>query len=161
ASGSTDRRLPPRSCTIPPCDIAMQCPSGSYHVKSIAAVLCHLSLLLPLIAHAAQPDCPAISIAPTTLARASINDAYAATVTQTGSTEATFAVSAGSLPASLTLAADGTFGGAPTQTGDYVFMVTATDTASGCSGSRVYGLSVIAVNHAPTFEAGGNPLVRE
>ena len=130
-------------------------------MKHLASFLCRLSLLLPLFAHAAQPDCPAISLEPATLAGASINDAYTAAVTQAGSPGATFAVSAGSLPSGLTLSAGGALSGTPTQTGSFLFTATATDAASGCSGSRVYGLSVIAINHAPTFTAGGDQLVLE
>jgi large repetitive protein len=130
-------------------------------VKRIASFLCCL-LLLPLAAQAALPDCPAIRItAPETLAGAIAGSAYSASLTQTGASSATFAVSAGSLPSGLALAADGTLAGTPAQTGSFIFTAMATDTTSGCSGGRVYALSVIQINHAPSFTPGGSQTVLE
>ena len=124
-------------------------------MKRIASLLILLPLLLPFSAQAALPDCPTIRIdSPATLAGAAAGNAYAATIIQLGSANATFAVSAGSLPSGLALAANGTLSGTPVQTGDFVFTAMATDSASGCSGGRVYKLSVAQINHAPSFSAG-------
>ena len=53
----------------------------------------------------------------------------------------TFALAGGSLPLGLSLSADGTVSGTPTNTGDYTFTVTAID-ADSCPGSRTYTLRV-------------------
>jgi len=53
----------------------------------------------------------------------------------------TFALAGGSLPLGLSLSADGTVSGTPTNTGDYAFTVTAID-ADSCPGSRTYTLRV-------------------
>ncbi|HVJ62020.1 MAG TPA: Ig-like domain-containing protein [Tahibacter sp.] len=131
-------------------------------MKSRASFLSLFPLLLSLSAQAALPDCPTIRItAPSTLAGATAGNAYSTTLTQTGSSDATFAVSAGSLPSGLLLDADGTLDGTPTQAGNFVFTALATDTASGCSGGRVYALNVITINHAPSFTPGGPQTVLE
>jgi hypothetical protein len=131
-------------------------------VKRITSFLSCLPLLLAFSAQAALPDCPTIRIdTPATLAGAVVGNVYGTTITQSGSSGASFAVSAGSLPGGLALAPDGTLGGTPTQAGNFVFTAMATDTASGCSGGRVYGLSVIRINHPPVFTVGGPQTVLE
>ncbi len=52
-----------------------------------------------------------------------------------------FALAGGSLPPGMSLSADGTVSGTPTDTGDYTFTVTAID-ADSCPGSRSYTLRV-------------------
>lgn len=135
---------------------------GNCHVKRIVSFLSWLPLLLAVPAHAALPDCPTISIAgPDTLTGARTGEFYTAAVTQTGSAAATFAISAGSLPGGLALAPGGTLSGTPSQAGNFIFTAMATDTVTGCVGGRVYGLTVLAVNHAPSFTAGGSPTTLE
>lgn len=84
---------------------------------------------------------------------------YTATVTATGGTGTgySFAVSAGSLPAGLTLATGGAITGTPTVTGNFTLTVTATDSA-GNWGQRVYSLRIdpraaLTIN-PPTLPAG-------
>ncbi|WP_447410838.1 putative Ig domain-containing protein, partial [Clostridium perfringens] len=58
---------------------------------------------------------PTIAITPASLPAANVGTAYAQTVSATGGTPGyRFAVSAGALPAGITLAANGTLSGTPT-----------------------------------------------
>nr|WP_314607725.1 putative Ig domain-containing protein [uncultured Janthinobacterium sp.] len=98
---------------------------------------------------------PTISIAPTTLPAMTSGVAYSQTIVASGGTSTyTYAKTAGSLPAGLVLAADGTLSGTPTAAGAYSFTVTATDSSTGAgpySGSRAYSGTVAA--GAPTAGA--------
>ncbi|WP_158638038.1 putative Ig domain-containing protein [Sphingomonas ginsenosidivorax] len=93
---------------------------------------------------------PALTLAPATLGNATVGVAYNAGITASGGTAPyAYAVTAGALPAGVTLAADGTLSGTTTAGGTYAFTVTATDaTAVGSGGpysvSRVYTLVVAA-----------------
>jgi uncharacterized protein YhjY with autotransporter beta-barrel domain len=101
---------------------------------------------------------PALSLAPATLANASVGESYSATLSATGGTAPyAYAVTAGTLPAGVTLANNGTLSGTPTAGGSYAFTVTATDATTTANGgpytaSRSYTLSVAAavVTIAPT-----------
>ncbi|XUW99840.1 MAG: putative Ig domain-containing protein [Dehalogenimonas sp.] len=75
---------------------------------------------------------PALQITTTTLANATLNTPYTATVAATGGVAPlTFAVTAGTLPAGLTLNVNtGVISGTPTATGDSSFTVTVTDSAT-------------------------------
>lgn len=96
---------------------------------------------------------PPIVIAPTTLPDAGVATAYSTALTATGGNSGpyTFAVTAGALPAGLTLGTTGTLSGTPTAGGTFNFTVRATDSASN-TGSRAYSLVVSAptISIAPT-----------
>ncbi len=109
-------------------------------------------------AYALNVVCPTITVNPATLPNGTTGAAYSQTITQTGGTGAiTFSVSAGQLPAGLTLTGGGALTGMPTQAGTANFTVKATD-ANGCFGTRQYTLAVscatITVNPA-SLPAGG------
>ncbi|TXI03187.1 MAG: hemagglutinin [Rhizobium sp.] len=91
---------------------------------------------------------PSITIAPTTLSAAALNNAYSQSITAMGGTAAySFAISAGTLPSGLTLSSNGTLSGTPTAQGTFDFTVTATDSSTGSgpfTGSRAYSLAVTA-----------------
>ena len=90
---------------------------------------------------------PAITVAPATLTAASVATAYTATFTATGGVAPyTFSVSAGALPAGLTLATSGALTGTPAAGGTFTFTVTAKDTDN-FTGSTAYTLTV----NAPTI----------
>jgi hypothetical protein len=59
-----------------------------------------------------------------------------------GSGTYTFAVTAGALPTSLSLSSAGAISGTPTQTGKFAFTVTATDTASNCTGLAAFTITI-------------------
>ena len=90
---------------------------------------------------------PTITITPPTLpAGAAVASAYSTTITASGGTSPyTFSISAGALPAGLTLSSSGTLSGTPTAGGTFSFTVRATD-ASGApgpyNGTQPYTLAV-------------------
>ncbi len=76
-----------------------------------------------------------------------VDSAYSTTLAATGGTGPyTWAVTAGSLPAGLSLAADGSLTGTPTEDGTFNFTVTATDTFD-ATGSKALELTIV---EAPT-----------
>ncbi|MBS0295171.1 MAG: autotransporter domain-containing protein [Proteobacteria bacterium] len=79
------------------------------------------------------------------LTAATVGAAYSNTVSASGGTGPyTFAVTAGALPAGVSLASGGGFSGTPTAAGNFNFTITATDTVGGASGSQAYALTVSA-----------------
>ncbi len=87
----------------------------------------------------------AIAVNPATLPTAMLGAAYSQTVVATGGNGSyVFTVSAGSLPAGLTLnAATGVISGTPTTAATSNFTITATD-GVGATGQRAYALTVAA-----------------
>ena len=84
-----------------------------------------------------------IDFSPATLPAAQVGVAYSQSFTgSNGVGPYTFAVTAGSLPAGLTLAPGGTLSGTATAGGSFSFTVTVTDTFSSRTGSRPYTFSV-------------------
>lgn len=100
---------------------------------------------------------PTISLAPSALSAATVGTAYSQSVTASGGTAPyTYAVSAGALPAGLSLGTStGMLGGTPTAAGTFGFTVRATD-VSGYSGTRSYSLTVggPSVGLSPAVLAG-------
>lgn len=100
-----------------------------------------------------------LSLAPPVLPNAREDAPYAQTITASGGTGTgyAFAVTAGSLPAGITLAPSGALSGTPTVPGTYSFTVTATDSA-GNTGTRDYTLLVQPIDaiviSPPTLPAG-------
>ncbi|MCW3070596.1 MAG: hypothetical protein JWO44_486 [Bacteroidetes bacterium] len=87
--------------------------------------------------------CPVVSVSPTSVANGTAGTAYSQSLSQTGALGApTYAVTAGALPAGLTLSASGTISGTPTATGTFNFTVSAGD-ASGCVGSTSYSITIV------------------
>ncbi|MDQ8052260.1 MAG: putative Ig domain-containing protein, partial [Pedobacter sp.] len=87
-------------------------------------------------------DAPLIAVIPASLSSGTVAAPYHAALTASGGIGTyTFNVTTGSLPAGITLAADGTLSGTPTAGGSFTFTVTATDgSLSGgpYTGSQVY-----------------------
>ncbi len=94
---------------------------------------------------------PTISVAPTTLPTPTFGTAYSQTLTAGGGNGSyTFAVTAGSLPAGMSLSG-GVLSGTPTAAGSFSFTVEATD-GNGFTGSKTYSGTVNAVvPGAPTI----------
>jgi hypothetical protein len=86
---------------------------------------------------------PAVTLSPAMLPAAAVGNVYTQTLTAMGGAGGpfTFAVTMGSLPAGLTLAAGGMLSGTPAASGTFSFTVTATG-ASGFTGSQAYSLVV-------------------
>ncbi|GAA4804274.1 putative Ig domain-containing protein [Lysobacter hankyongensis] len=95
------------------------------------------------IAYTLVLSAPTIVINPTTLPGAVFSVPYNQTLAATGGTAPyTFAISAGALPAGVTLSSAGALSGAPTVTGNFNFTVRATD-ALGFTGTRAYTVAVV------------------
>ena len=90
--------------------------------------------------------CPTITVSPTTLPGGIVGTAYSDTVTAAGGAGPnTFAVTAGALPTGLTLGTDGAITGTPSADGEFTFTITATDSATSCTGSRAYTVRICPV----------------
>ena len=88
-----------------------------------------------------------ISLSPTSIPAGTVGTVYSQTISASGGTAPyTFAVTAGSLPAGLSLSSAGAFSGTPTAGGSFNFTITATDSTS-TSNSQAYTLTV----NAPTI----------
>ncbi|HEX9004954.1 MAG TPA: putative Ig domain-containing protein, partial [Blastocatellia bacterium] len=100
--------------------------------------------------------CPAITLSPAALPNATVNVAYPQVLTASPAGSYTFSVTNGLLPVGLTLNGNGTFSGAPTQSGVFNFRVTATAFGS-CSGFTDYVLLVNcpAITVSPASLPGG------
>ncbi len=95
--------------------------------------------------------CPAITVNPPTLPSGVVGVAYSQTITATGGTGAySFAVTGGTLHPDLTLTSGGLLSGTPTTSGTWTFTITATD-ANGCTGFRVYTLTINLNDTCPTL----------
>ncbi|RZK61199.1 MAG: hypothetical protein EOO59_05650, partial [Hymenobacter sp.] len=85
---------------------------------------------------------PTIIVTPATLPNGTQGVAYSLTFTTSGGTAPySYAITAGALPAGLTLASNGTLSGTPTANGSFTFTVMATD-AFNSTGSRTYTLTI-------------------
>ncbi len=98
---------------------------------------------------------PTITVAPATLPNGATGTAYSQTIMASGGTSPySLAITAGALPAGLTLASNGTLSGTPTVAGSFTFTVTATDASTGSgpySGARSY--TVTTVNTTTTVSS--------
>lgn len=105
----------------------------------------------------ASNACPAFSLTPPPLATGVAGTSYGQTLAATGGTAPyCYAVTAGNLPAGLTLSSStGQISGTPTAAGASVFTVAATD-ARGCTGIQSYTLSIFASPSASNVAANGN-----
>ncbi|HPA27817.1 MAG TPA: M6 family metalloprotease domain-containing protein [Acidobacteriota bacterium] len=100
-------------------------------------------------------NCPTITVLPSSLPNGVAGTAYSQTITASGGTAPyTYAVTSGALPGGLTLSPAGLLSGTPSNTGNYNFTVTATDSGS-CAGSRNYTLSVCS-SEVPADVAASN-----
>ncbi|WP_294383702.1 GEVED domain-containing protein, partial [Prosthecobacter sp.] len=95
--------------------------------------------------------CPTVTISPATLTVPTVGTAYSQTVSASGSTTTfTYAVSAGTLPAGLSLnSSTGVISGTPTSSATASFTITATG-ANSCTGSRAYTVTPVCPNGSLT-----------
>ncbi|PLP99496.1 autotransporter domain-containing protein [Cupriavidus pauculus] len=85
---------------------------------------------------------PTVTVAPATVTNPSVGIAYSQTMAANGGAGPyTYAVTAGGLPAGLTLSSGGTISGTPTAGGTYVFTITARDN-NGFTGARAYTMTL-------------------
>jgi large repetitive protein len=114
-------------------------------------------------AYTLQVACPSITVNPATIPNPTSGVAYSQNITQTGGIgSVSFAISAGALPAGLTLSTAGLLSGTPTVTGPFGFTVRATD-ANGCTGTQAYSITIacgtLALNPAAGALPGGSATV--
>lgn len=97
----------------------------------------------------AAPGCPVITLSPASLPNGTIGTAYSQTITASGGTGPySFSVTAGTLPAGLTLTSAGVLSGTPTTAATSTFTIRATD-ANTCFGSLSY--TIIVPTPVPTM----------
>jgi len=136
----------PNVCTVPfPTGANSQDERGPTFPRSTTA--CSIGAFEPQVA----PP-PPITLSPATLPNGTVGLTYSQAITATGGsgTGYSFALTAGSLPAGLTLnGATGVLAGMPTTAGSSTFTVTATDSALN-SGSQQYTLTIGAAT-GPTL----------
>src|SRR6185369_1316598 len=102
--------------------------------------------------------CPTITLSPASLPNATVNTAYNQTITAApAGTTYSFSVTSGALPAGLTLNSNGSFSGAPTQSGTFNFRITASGWG-GCTAFRDYTLVVVCptITVTPASLPGGS-----
>jgi hypothetical protein len=101
--------------------------------------------------------CPAITLAPATLPNGEVGLAYSQTITGSGGTAPySFGVTAGALPAGLTLTSAGVLAGTPTTAGTAAFTIRGTD-ANGCFAELSY--TSIIISPVPTLPQWGASLL--
>lgn len=106
----------------------------------------------------AGPNCPVIDVQPPTLVAPILGTPYSATITASGGIAPyVFTVSAGMLPAGLSLSFAGDITGTPTASGTFSFTVTATD-AESCPGSESYAFTITPTGPGPGPSATPVPL---
>ncbi len=104
---------------------------------------------------------PTIAITPVSLPGATVGNGYSSSLSATGGAAPhSFTVSAGALPAGLSLSSSGTLAGTPTAGGSFTFTVTASDNSPApgpFSASQVYTLTAAApiVTLPPATLPGG------
>ncbi|WP_313535284.1 Ig-like domain-containing protein [Sphingomonas sp.] len=105
---------------------------------------------------------PTVVVGPASLANGTAGVAYSQSITASGGVAPyTYAVTAGALPAGLTLASNGTLSGTPSAGGSFNFTIAATDSATGTgapfTGNRAYSLTIAAptITLAPTTLPAG------
>ena len=93
-------------------------------------------------AYSVTVSAPTITLSPVSLPAAGVGTAYSQSLSASGgSGPYSYAVSAGSLPAGVSLSSTGVLSGTPTAGGSFNFTVTATD-ANTNTGSQAYALTV-------------------
>ncbi|WP_216361192.1 putative Ig domain-containing protein [Caulobacter mirabilis] len=98
-------------------------------------------------AYSITVDAPTISLSPTTLAPAAVGASVSQTIVATGGTSGyAYAVTAGALPAGVTLSPSGLLSGTPTEAGSFNVTITATDSSTGTgapfTGSQAYSWNI-------------------
>ncbi|MFC0588208.1 putative Ig domain-containing protein [Novosphingobium aquiterrae] len=102
-----------------------------------------------------------VTLTPGSIPGGTVGTAYSQTITPSGGTSPySFSITAGALPAGLTLSSGGTLSGTPTAGGTFNFTVTATDSSGApgpFSGSQNYSLTIAGatVTLPPTSLPGG------
>ena len=109
------------------------------------------SQALTLVVDLSPCAAASLTISPSTVPNATINQNYNQLLTASGGTAPyTFTLNTGALPPGVSLASDGTLSGSPSQTGSFDFVIAVSDALAAC-GSRGYTLIV----DLPSCAGGG------
>ena len=111
------------------------------------------SKLTPRITAPAAPVLPTVAVGPSTIPDGTVGKPYSATLTSTNGTNPSFSISAGALPAGITLSAGGVLSGTPTAAGNYAFTVRVTATGAN-AGQRQFTLRIGLVLEGVALPAG-------
>jgi hypothetical protein len=128
--------------------------AGTSHftVRGTDANGCFASVAYTIVIAAAPvppPVCPVITFSPATLPNGTVGVAYIQTLVGSGGAGPyRFGVTAGTLPAGLTLAVDNDLEGTPTTAQTSIFTIRGTD-ANGCFASRAYTIVIAAAPVPP------------
>ena len=107
--------------------------------------------LLIVAAPAPPPGCPTITLTPSSLPAGAIGTAYSQTLSGGGGTAPySFGLTAGALPAGLTLSPTGTLSGTPSVAGASSFTIRSTD-ANGCFREGSYTINIPGIPPVPTL----------
>ncbi|MBI2838674.1 MAG: putative Ig domain-containing protein [Acidobacteria bacterium] len=104
--------------------------------------------------------CSTITLSPSSLTAGTVGASYSQTVTASGGTSPySYAHTAGTLPAGLSLSSGGVLSGTPSLAGSFTFTLTATDAGS-CTGSHGYTIEVtgsacLTINLSPASLPAG------
>jgi hypothetical protein len=126
--------------------------SSTFTVRATASDGCFGSLAYTIVIAAAPPvppGCPAITLTPATLPNGIVFTPYHQTLVGSGGLAPySFGVTAGALPAGVSLSASGELTGTPTNTGTSVVTMRGT-AANGCFAERSFSISIL--NAVPTL----------
>jgi hypothetical protein len=116
-------------------------------IRGTDANACFASLAYTIAIAAAPlppPACPTISLAPATLPNSTVGVAYSQTIVGSGGTAPySFGVTAGALPANVTLTAAGVLAGTPTTPGQSIVTIRGTS-ANGCFAQLSFTMFALA-----------------
>jgi hypothetical protein len=128
--------------------------SSSVTIRGADVNNCAATIVATIVIAAAPvtpPGCPVLTLAPSPLPGGTVGVAYSQVITGNGGTAPyTFGVTAGALPAGLTLTAAGLLAGTPTTAGSVTFTIRGTD-ALGCF---VEVISTVVIAAAPVTPPG-------
>ncbi len=164
--GVTTGKLP-AGLTLTPAGVLAGTPTTAgtspVEIRGTDASGCYETISYSIIIAAAPPPppvCPTITLAPTTLPNGSygsIGAPYSQTITSSGGTAPySFGVTAGALPAGLTLTPAGVLAGTPATPGTSTFTIRGTD-ANGCFAALSYKLDISTP--VPTLTQWGTALL--
>jgi hypothetical protein len=146
----------PAGLTLSPAGLISGTPTAN-GTSNFTVVAADSNGCLDSLGYALTIGCPTITITPASLSSGVVGTPYAHSLSASGGTGSkTFAVTAGALPAGLTLSGAGAISGTPTAAGTDSFTVTATDSL-GCTGTRLYVLQIACptITMAPASLSSG------
>ena len=126
--------------------------SSTFTIRGTDVDSCFAQLSDTIVIAAAPPPppvCPTITLSPPTLPNGTVGIAYSQTIVGSGGNAPySFGVTAGALPAGVTLTAAGLLAGTPTTAGSSTFTIRGTD-VDGCFAQRSF--TIVITTAVPTL----------